>query len=71
MWGMTKKRFLVTLGMAIGVWVFSVFLQYILGVNIKYNFFSGPCQITGFPLVSCYFSKFFILVDIINVIFYD
>lgn len=74
MLGFTKKRFFVTLGLAVGIWVITIFVQFALGINVKFGLFSGDsCQLTGFPIADCLYqsSKIpFWIIHIFNILFW-
>ncbi len=56
MWGFSKKRFFITLGLSVVVWLVSIMVQFFLkGDNVKYGFFifSKSCEVTGYPLARC------------------
>lgn len=58
MLGFTKKRFFITLGLSVFIWVISIFIQFFAGINVKYSLFSGDrCQLTGFPIADCLYSS--------------
>lgn len=57
MFKFSKKRFFITLGLSIGVWLISIFVQGITLYAVKFNLFSGSaCEITGFPLARCIYN---------------
>lgn len=69
------KRFLVTLGISVGVWLVSVFIQFFTLYNVKFTLFSSnACQITGFPIAQCIYSSSdqlpFWLIDFANIFFW-
>ena len=73
MWGFSKKRFFVTLGLSILVWLVSGIIQLIVQQDKTFGFFSfgGSCEITGYPIALCISSKDdikFILVSLVNII---
>ncbi len=56
MMGFSKKRFLVTLGLSILLWVISMVAQSLFkGNNVNYGFFifAKSCEVTGYPLARC------------------
>lgn len=72
---MTKKRFFVTLGFAVGVWVITNFLQ-LLNSNdwpLGFSLLGGSCTVTGYPVALClsaYEKIKIILVFLINISFW-
>lgn len=73
MWGFSWKRFFVTLGVAVGVWVVSGIVQLIIQEDTVSGLFSfgGSCEITGYPIALCISSNNqmkFILISITNII---
>lgn len=67
--GFSKKRFLVTLGLSILIWIISLFIQGITLYKIKFSLFSASsCEITGFPIVNCiYDGSKATLIQLINI----
>lgn len=55
MFGFTLKRFLITLGISVGIWYLAVIIQGISGYNAPFNtlFTSSVCKLTGFPIAKC------------------
>lgn len=56
MLGFSKKRFLITLGLSVGVWIVSMMVQFFFkGDNINYGFFifAKSCEVTGYPIARC------------------
>ena len=52
----SKKRFLITLGLSILVWVVSMVIQQVVkGDNVNYGFFifAKSCEVTGYPFARC------------------
>lgn len=70
--GFSKKRFFVTLGLSVGVWVASMVVQGAFFYKIKFSLFSGSsCEITGFPIANCiYDGKQALLIQLVNVLFW-
>lgn len=73
MWGFSKKRFFITLGLSIGVWVISGLVQIVIQQDRTYGFFSfgGSCEITGYPIALCISSNDntkFIIVSLVNIL---
>lgn len=53
MLGFTKKRFFVTLGLSVAVWLITAIFQ-AFGTFGKYvSMFSSGCQVTGYPVDVC------------------
>ncbi len=66
------KRFFVTLGLSILIWLVSGIAQLILQQDRTLGFFSfgGSCVITGYPIALCISSNDqtkFILISVVNV----
>lgn len=53
MWGFSKKRFLITLGLSVGVWVITALIQAYLTFSKYLGTFSSGCQVTGYPIDVC------------------
>lgn len=56
MWGFSIKRFFVTLGLSILVWIISMVVQqFFKSDNVNYGLFSfaKSCDVTGYPLAQC------------------
>lgn len=47
------KRFLVTLGVSVGVWVVTVLIQAYVTFSKYLGTFSSGCQVTGYPIDVC------------------
>ncbi len=75
MWGFSKKRFFVTLGISILVWVVSNFIQLF---NSSYwpqgfSLLGSSCTVTGYPVALClqHYEKIkILLVYLINITFW-
>lgn len=52
MWGFSWKRFFVTLGLSVGIWMVSMMVQGITGFSDYFNVF-GKCSLTGYPIPLC------------------
>lgn len=54
MWGFSKKRFLIVLGLSVMIWVVSGFVQVFTnrGEFGSYVFGTG-CELTGYPISLC------------------
>lgn len=65
MFGFSKKRFFVTLGLAVVVWVGSVGINFYLEASNLFNL-TGSCSLTGYPISLCVSSyndfKFYSLI---------
>ncbi len=72
MFGFSRKRFLITLGVSVVVWYGSVLVQGITGYKAPFNaLFSGSiCKVTGFPISLCLYGRWVWLVNIINITFW-
>lgn len=58
MLGFTKKRFFITLGLAVGIWVISGIIQGNYTALRSVGTFSTGCQLTGYPIDVCWFKKY-------------
>lgn len=56
MWGINKKKFLITLVFSIVIWFISVLIQGFTGFNAILSIFGPSCQLTGFPIATCLFN---------------
>lgn len=46
------------MGLAVGVWVISVFVQAGLSINVEFSLFlGGSCQLTGLPIADCLYNS--------------
>lgn len=71
MWGFSKKRFLITLGLSVVVWLVSVVIQaYIEAPKYIVFFTQSKCSATGYPLTQCIKNIPEVLVYLINVVFW-
>ncbi len=73
MWGFSKKRFLITLGISIVVWLISFVIQANMTFGKYLGTFSSGCQVTGYPIDVCtlrgpYISP--ILIIVLNIFFW-
>lgn len=55
MWGFSKKRFLITLGLSILIWLMSMVVQSLFRDNVNYGLFifAKSCEVTGYPIARC------------------
>lgn len=53
MWGFSKKRFFITLGLSVGVWVISIVVQAATLYKVTFSLLGSSCQLTGFPIAEC------------------
>ncbi len=53
MLGFSKKRFLVTLGLSVVVWLVSAVIQAYITFGQYLGTFSSGCQVTGYPIDVC------------------
>ena len=53
MLGFSKKRFLITLGLSVVVWVISAVIQAYATFTKYMGTFSTGCQVTGYPIDVC------------------
>lgn len=75
MLGFSKKRFFITLGLSVVIWLGSGILQLLIQQDQTFGFFSfgGSCEITGYPVALCISSNDnvkFILISLINMVFW-
>lgn len=55
MFGFSWKRFLVTLGVSVGVWVVTNFVQlFSSSWPAGFSLLGGACTVTGYPLAFCF-----------------
>lgn len=52
MLGFTKKRFFITLGLAVGIWFISGVIQVLISPTPS-SFLGYSCTVTGYPLAKC------------------
>ena len=52
MWGFSKKRFFLTLGLSILIWLVSGAIQAMVGFS-DYFKISHACSLTGYPIAFC------------------
>lgn len=72
--GFSKKRFFITLGLSVGVWLVSGFVQVLInkGEFGSYVFGTG-CELTGYPISLCISNndrQKFILIVLANIMFW-
>lgn len=67
MLGFSKKRFFVTLGLSIGVWVISGVIQAITGFADYFTVFHR-CSLTGYPIALCISSNDQIKVTLVSIV---
>ena len=74
MWGFSKKRFFVTLGLSIIIWLVSIIVQGLTLHNVTFSLLGSSCQLTGFPIALCMSGSLgeipFWVVHIINIFFW-
>lgn len=76
MFGISKKRFLITLGLALGIWgVSSVYQAFFTFNTVNYGafIFAKSCHITGYPVAKCipeYKGLEFLVYYFINILFW-
>lgn len=72
--GFSKKRFFVTLGLSILIWLISGFIQVMFNKGESGNYlFGSGCEVTGYPLAMCVSSDnlpLVFLVYVINIVFW-
>lgn len=72
MFGFSWKRFFVTLGVSVGVWLVSGIVQAFTGFSNYFTIFHS-CSLTGYPIALCISSNDqikVILVSGVNIIFW-
>lgn len=70
MWGFSKKRFFITLGLSVVVWVVSGIVQALTGFSDYFTIFH-KCSLTGYPIALCVSSNNqakIVLISIVNVV---
>ena len=75
MWGFSKKRFFVTLGLSVVVWVITNFIQLF---NSSYwpegfSLLGNSCTVTGYPIAIClagYEKSKILLTYLLNITFW-
>lgn len=74
MFGFSKKRFLVTLGLSVASWILTMIVQAVTTFQKYIGTFSTGCQVTGYPIDVCDLSRGFVvsplLIIIINILFW-
>ncbi len=74
MWGFSIKRFLITLGLSVGVWLLTVVIQGITLYKVTFSLLGSSCQLTGFPIAKCVSGSSgevpFWVIHIINILFW-
>lgn len=70
MFGFSWKRFLITLGISVMVWLISGVIQALLGFSNYFTVFHS-CSLTGYPIALCISSNDqakVVLVSVANII---
>ena len=67
MWGFSKKRFFITLGLSVGIWLISGFIQAWIGFSDYFTVFH-TCSLTGYPISLCVSSNNQIMIASVSVI---
>lgn len=70
MFGFTLKRFLITLGISVGIWIISGIIQALTGFSNYFTIFHS-CSLTGYPIALCISSNDqmkIILISGVNII---
>lgn len=73
MLGFSKKRFFITLGLSILIWIISALTQAFLTAGKYIATFTQGCQATGYPIDICNFPRAKLtplFVDLINLLFW-
>lgn len=73
MWGFSKKRFFITLGLSVLIWIITVVVQLFSTFSKYIGTFSTGCQVTGYPIDLCTLPSQKVpalLVIAINIIFW-
>lgn len=74
--GLSKKRFFITLGLSIGVWLISTLVQLVFSQNnVQYGFFifAKSCEVTGYPVAMClpeHNKSMIYLIYLLNIFFW-
>lgn len=53
MLGFSRKRFFITLGLSVGMWVITALIQAYVTFSKYLGTFSSGCQVTGYPIDVC------------------
>ncbi|EKD85151.1 MAG: hypothetical protein ACD_38C00075G0003 [uncultured bacterium] len=75
MFGFSRKRFLVTLGLSVLIWIVSNFIQ-LLNSNhwpAGFSLLGGSCTVTGYPFAFClagYEKVKILLIYLVNIAFW-
>ncbi len=65
------KRFFITLGLSVGVWLMSVIIQAFIEAPKYISFFTqSKCSATGFPVTECIKNIPEVLIYLINITFW-
>jgi len=67
MLGFSKKRFLVTLGLSILIWLVSGVIQAMVGFS-DYFKISHACSLTGYPIALCISNNNLAKVNLISLV---
>jgi len=72
MLGLSKKRFFITLGLSVGIWLVSGFIQALIGFSDYFSIFH-KCSLAGYPIALCISSNSqakIVLTSFVNIIFW-
>lgn len=70
MFGFSWKRFLITLGVSVVVWLVSGMTQALIGFSDYFSIFHS-CSLTGYPIALCVSSNDqtkVVLISVVNII---
>ena len=71
MWGFSKKRFFITLGISVGIWFTTLIVQAFTEAPKYIAFFTqSKCSATGYPVTQCIGGIPEILIYLINIMFW-
>lgn len=68
----SRKRFLITLGLSVVIWIISGLIQALTGFSSYFTIFH-KCTLTGYPIALCILSNDLIkisLISIVNILFW-
>ena len=72
MFGFSDKRFLVAVGLSVGIWYASVIVQGLIGYNAPFNLLAtaSTCKLTGFPVATFKYDNSYLAIDLVNLVFW-
>lgn len=71
MWGFSKKKFFITLGLSTLIWIISAIIQAFIEAPKYIAFFTqSKCSATGYPITECVQNIPEIFIYLINITFW-